>query len=68
MRKIYEEILGMIDILTDEQAELKLRDDPPFTSTWYARGAENFMTVCNAAERISEMIRGRIESLSLYHE
>jgi len=67
-REIYAEILRIIDTFGDEEAQLKLTDDAPFTAAWYKRGEQNWTIALNTADRISEMIRDRIKSLSLYRE
>lgn len=67
-REIYDEIRRMIDTLTAEEAELKQMDDPRSIAAWVKWGDRNWPLVLNAANRISEMIRERIESLSLYRE
>lgn len=67
-REIYDEITRMIDTLSDEEAQLKLSDDPPLTDAWHRRGAQNWTIILNTADRISEMIRERIKSLSLYRD
>lgn len=67
-REIYDEILRIIDTLSDEEAQLKLTDEPPFTDVWYKRGEQNWTITLSTADRISEMIQERIKSLSLYRE
>jgi hypothetical protein len=65
---IYAEMSRLMDSLIDEEAELKLTDELPFTGPWFERRTQNFTLVRVAADRISEMIRERIKSLSLYPE
>jgi hypothetical protein len=66
-RNIYDELVRLIDALVAEETQVKL-DHKPFTSAWFKQGEENWAIVVNTADRISEMIRGRIQSLSLYRD
>ena len=67
-RNIYGETSRLMDSLIAEEVELKQTHELPFTGPWFERRMRNFILVRDAANRISEMIRERIESLSLYRE
>jgi hypothetical protein len=65
---IYAELGEFINTLSDAEAVFKLTDHKPFTADWYRQGENNWASILRKADGLSEMIRGRIESFSLYRD
>jgi hypothetical protein len=65
---VYEELDQLIKSLQDEQISVQRSDADRFTPNWYRVGRDNRERVYESVNRISELMRQRIESLSVYRE